>query len=517
VLYLSAYPFECSEQLASRTLAISSLRDVLVAFQARDLPSPEALNAAVARDIDRLRGMQNADGGFPSWRRGDPSWPYHSIHVAHALAVARQKDYAVPQEMVTAALKYLRNIERSIPKEYGAAARRSLIAYALVVRQKLGDADLGRGRQLAGEGLADTSSAGRLTPEAAGWLLALLGGDPASQSETAALRRYLMNRVVETAGAASFTTDYGDDAYLVLATDRRADAIVLDALIGSEPGNDLIPKLVQGLLGHRTAGHWGNTQENSFVLLALDRYFATFERQTPNFVTNIWLGGRYLGGSAFQGRSTERAELTVPMSFLAASGQPQSLQLEKLGDGRLYYRLGLQYAPLDLNLPAASAGFTVERIYEAVDDAGDVQRDANGTWHVRAGARVRVVLTMVAESRRYHVALVDRLPAGIEVLNPELAVVSAAQASAPMTPASVGTATTLAGSWWRWRQWYEHQNLRDDRVEAFTSLLWPGIYTYSYLARATTPGEFFAPPAKAEEMYAPETFGRSATDQVVVR
>ena len=58
---------------------------------------------------------------------------------------------------------------------------------------------------------------------------------------------------------------------------------------------------------------------------------------------------------------------------------------------------------------------------------------------------------------------------------------------------------------WAW-QWFEHQNIRDERVEAFTSLLWEGVYNYSYAARATTPGVFVVPPSKAEEMYHPETF-----------
>jgi len=43
------------------------------------------------------------------------------------------------------------------------------------------------------------------------------------------------------------------------------------------------------------------------------------------------------------------------------------------------------------------------------------------------------------------------------------------------------------------------------------------VYRYSYFARATTPGEFVVPPAKAEEMYQPETFGRSASVRVIVR
>ena len=96
--------------------------------------------------------------------------------------------------------------------------------------------------------------------------------------------------------------------------------------------------------------------------------------------------------------------------------------LSKEGPGRLYYRLGLRYAPTDLKLPPYDAGFTVERTYEAVDDPADVQRDADGAWRIKAGARVRVKLTMVAPTRRYHVALVDPLPAGLEALNPALAV-----------------------------------------------------------------------------------------------
>ena len=39
----------------------------------------------------------------------------------------------------------------------------------------------------------------------------------------------------------------------------------------------------------------------------------------------------------------------------------------------------------------------------------------------------------------------------------------------------------------------------------------------AFVSRATTPGTFVVPPAKAEEMYFPEVFGRSASDQVIVK
>ncbi len=58
--------------------------------------------------------------------------------------------------------------------------------------------------------------------------------------------------------------------------------------------------------------------------------------------------------------------------------------------------------------------------------------------------------------------------------------------------------------------------MRDERVEAFASLLYDGVWDYTYVAKATTPGVFVVPPPKAEEMYAPETFGRGAGDRMII-
>ncbi|HEU4595790.1 MAG TPA: alpha-2-macroglobulin family protein, partial [Pyrinomonadaceae bacterium] len=54
VLYLVAYPYECSEQLSSRILAVAALRDVLTAFRAEEMPPPEELRAFVERDLAAL-------------------------------------------------------------------------------------------------------------------------------------------------------------------------------------------------------------------------------------------------------------------------------------------------------------------------------------------------------------------------------------------------------------------------------------------------------------------------------
>jgi alpha-2-macroglobulin len=181
VLHLASYPFEGSEQVASRILAVAALRDVLSAFQAEGLPSPDELLKAVERDIDLLRSLQNRDGGFPIWQMERDSWPFHSIHAAHALVRAREKGFAVPEGMLSAALGYLRAMEAHYPAWYGKDVRNTLTAYALFVRELMGDGDPLRARRLLNE-----EGPEGLQPEALGFLLRVLSGDPGSAAELSA-------------------------------------------------------------------------------------------------------------------------------------------------------------------------------------------------------------------------------------------------------------------------------------------------------------------------------------------
>jgi hypothetical protein len=89
--------------------------------------------------------------------------------------------------------------------------------------------------------------------------LPVLSKDPASTDELVRLRRHLDNRVTETAGKAHFVTSYGDNAHLLLHSDRRTDGVLLDSLIEDRPESDVIPKLVAGLLAQRKRGRWYTT------------------------------------------------------------------------------------------------------------------------------------------------------------------------------------------------------------------------------------------------------------------
>ncbi len=501
-LYLYSYRFECAEQRASRMLGIAAMGEVLAEFNPQMMPDKADIKARMLADSLHLTRLQNSDGGWQYWRRENKSVPFVSIHVAHALARSKKEGYEVNQATVNRSMDYLREIVRHCQAlQYGPSYTRTLEAYSLYVRDLFGEPDAARARTL----FRELKKNEQLNLEAIGWLWPTLARHAKTSPELKELRRLVLNRATQTADKAQFAMSYGesDGAYLLLHSSRRTDAILLDALLVDQPQNPLNTKLVKGLLAHRVKGRWNNTQENFWVLLALQTYFRVYEKETPNFDAQLWLKGTFLGQETFRGRSAKEAQLTVPMADVPADQTP--LVVGKKGPGRLYYRVGMKYAPKSLRLPAESRGFTVERTFKGMDDENDVRQAENGDWIVKAGAKVEVTLTMVVPERRYHVALVDELAAGLEPLNPAL----------KGTPPVAETQSKGRSRYWWWR-WYQHENLRDERVEAFSTLVYPGVYTYSYTALASTPGEYVLPPAKAEEMYSPEVYGRTATGRLTV-
>ena len=498
--YLVDYPYGCTEQISSTHLGIAALHDAFDTLESGSIPEPETLRKNLKEDIKTLERRQKPSGGFTLWDDSSTVWVFPSLHATLALHRLEEAGYEVPSHLLSNAARYAADLHHDSISDATEKVRRTIHAYALYVLDQIGE-----GQPIEAAKLLKASKLGRtLSLEGAGWLLtALEGHRPARKLVDETLRR-LQNRVTETASSAYFPTEYSRESrYWVMHSSRRVDAVLLESWIAHRPDSELVQKLVRGLRDARQEGRWANTQENAFVLMAFRKYLERYESTSPDFAIRMWLGDGYLGSQNVQDRTTEDARLSVPMRSVLektdqAKGETAPLTIQKEGRGRLYYRIGLSYAPKSFERDAASAGFTVQRTFEAVDDPDDVSQRDDGTWVVEAGSRVRVTLEMAAPARRNHVALVDPLPAGLEAINPAL-----------------GTTGSVPDRRFRW--WYDQDNLRTERVEAFATRLAGGVYTYEYVARATTPGEFVVPPAKAEEMYHPETFGRTGTARMVVR
>jgi uncharacterized protein YfaS (alpha-2-macroglobulin family) len=482
-------------------LATAAMADVLDAFATPGRPTRQEIGNQLARDVELLGKSQLADGGW-GYFQGMVSDPYVTMQVLSALVANKRQD-AVTRRAASYVTKQAASLFAKLEKRAAIAAGArttradhaytvSLAAAALATLASAGKDVRPRAARL--HALATTL--GGYPVDAKARILALLARSPGAQAIRAALVRELVSATHETASSATVTTGFSDAEQLLLVSSTKTTALALDALMREVPEHALIAKLARGVLDARRRGRWSSTQENLVVLQALRRYFNRYEKATPSFTGKLWLGSAAYAEQAFVGRSTARSSAQLAWTALAA-GSSHDLALVKDGPGRMYYRVGITYAAQQAALPALDAGFVVRRSYTAVDDPRDVTRLGDGRWKIRLGAKVVVTVETINTTRRHAVAVVDPLPAGLEAVNDHLA---------------TAERSVVAPGATRW----DHRNLRDQRSEAFAMNLREGTHQLTYTARATTPGTFIAAPAKAEEMYSPETFGRSASETVVV-
>ncbi len=95
----------------------------------------------------------------------------------------------------------------------------------------MGDNDAGKAKKLLAEATIE-----KMPFEALGWIMSVLADNKNSEIEIEAIKRFVMNRTTETAATAQFNTDYGDGAWLIMYSNRRADGVLLEALLKVERG-----------------------------------------------------------------------------------------------------------------------------------------------------------------------------------------------------------------------------------------------------------------------------------------
>jgi uncharacterized protein YfaS (alpha-2-macroglobulin family) len=485
--YLVRYPYGCLEQTSSSLLPLIPLGRL--AAQGYPLGIDD-VDAYVDSGIERLRSMQLPGGGFAYWPGGTDPAPYASAYATWVLTRARAAGYRVPDVLLTNAHTYLLGqvdawVTRTAP-ELGADIEMALILATLAERGHVHEA-----------ALAHLYERRRRLPVFAQALL-LLAVD-ASNSQDARvpeLQRELLSLVDEREAVAKVETDAAHTWYW--DSDVRSSAIVLLAMLRVDPQHPLVSKLTRGLLESRRGGRWSNTQENAYALLALADYAAIYEADAPDFDGRVWLGNSMLTSVHVEGRAFELKEGFTGMdALLGMRGRhavDEPLLLERAGQGRMYYRVGLEWASTATDKPAKAEGIGLARTLR--NEAGLVGYDQA----VSAGDLIALDIDIVITSALDHVALEVPLPAGLEAINLEL---------------GKGTgAMKLSGNR---GSWVSHQELRRDRAVLFADHIEPGKYRTTVALRATTPGEYVMPAAHAHMMYYPEVYGRTTARRLLVR
>jgi len=481
------YPYLCSEQLASRILPLVMLRELAGLY---GVALPADADQRVEYNVAQLLRRQQGDGGFAFWPELHGSDPWVSAYALWVLHEAQRKGFSVLPSVLERGTRYLRDVSNQRDQAHLATA-----TFATFVLSRLGKPDV--------------HTINALLP-----LLAQMDVESqfllawaAASTDAAGIKKQLLDRVqgaiTPRGNRAEVTAPAGDAWAARFGSSTRLHAIALSALLSLAPDHPLAAPLVRSLLEARDGGHWENTQESAFALLALHDYQQAQEREEPQFDALVFMRDQLLGKKRFVGRSTQAQEFSVAMHKLVA-GAP--LIFEQKGSGTLFFEGRLKYARTELPKTALESGFLIKKHivpYAPGANAGLGSSDAVSS--VKHGDLLIVELTVLNPTRRRFVVIDDPLPAGFEGID-------LSQATAQGT-----LATLLGGAQADSNQVWHRQELRDDRVLYFVDDLPPGIHIYRYLARATTRGRFIVPPSVAKEMYHEEVYGRTAAQELTVQ
>lgn len=507
VRQLLDYPFGCTEQLASRLVPLLPLRD-LVRSQGIALPSD--VDKIITATVKKLLSHQNPDdGGFGLWP-GSNSNGWMTAYAVWILSEAQARGVPVPRSAIVAGKAHMRGGLRRTGQDAEQLATSALI---LDVLSPVGAAEVGPMRSIF-EQREKMPLFGRALLAHA---MVRSKGDRASIDRLVA---EIEGQIDLEGPRARAITNHGDYAEL-FDSEARTTALVLRALVAARPAHPLASKLVAGVLADRRNGSWRTTQESAWALIALDAYRRQQEKISPNFTAAVLLGTTEIhrapfGAPAAAGSSTPGASSAlVSATSIAASKLTQAggapLTFEVQGDGRLFYEARLRYARKQLPAQPLNRGFFVKKTLrpiaaEGLRDAMALPPPETSAATLRGGDLVLVDLVVVTTSPRDFVAIDDPLPAGLEPVDTRLATTSELldieSSIGGGGPGGEPSQDGYQSSWFV-------QELRDDRVLFFVDRMPPGMYRYRYLARATSIGSFVEPPARAEEMYAPEIFGRT--------
>lgn len=447
---LDRYPYGCTEQNVSRALPLLYVNRLA---SMESLALDQNAEARIAATIERVLARQGGNGGFGLWSLGTGDDLWLDAFTADFLTRARERSIEVPQIAFNLALDRLRN---QVVNTSDIRSEEALgLAYAIYVLARNGRPVMGDLRYLVDNKLAEFPSP--LAKAQLGAALALLGDR--GRAETAFNAAQAMLLEAEDEGL--WRQDYGSKLR------DSAGMLALFAEANAAPAR--IQRVAQVLDEARSRARYISTQEQTWMVMAAQ----ALAKEAENFRLTA-------------DNTAHRGAYYRNLSQALLDRQPLSIRNDGQAEARVILSVsGIPTQPE----PAIDEGYSVTRDYLTL--AGDPVEPGE----IRQNGRYLVKLT-VRETRRRagRLLLVDPLPAGLEIENPNLAALSSDPFSfIERTPA-------------------EHTEARDDRfVAAFNRNGGEKEdIVIAYTVRAVTPGRYVHPAAIVEDMYRPEKFGRTA-------
>lgn len=503
--WLERYPFDSVEAVVSRFLPNVATARALeeLGFARPDIEG--AVREEVLSGIQKLMAFQNDDGGW-GWWAGDESQTWLTAYAMLGLHEARDTGYEVPDDRIARARRFL---DRWLSRTAELQDDRTLDtrAFVLYVLSETGEGDVGRTVELF-----DRHSL--LNTDGRAFLLMALDNVGGQESRVQTLAAELTANAILSATGAHWEEESPDP--WALDSSIRSTALALRALVRVQPEHLLLPQTVSWLMTARQNGYWETTQQSAWSILALTDFMLASGELEADFDYEVALNSTII--------ATERASrenLTVPVTVTVGMANLLADEANQLiitrveptggqtGEGRLYYSAWLRYyLPLE-TLPARAEGISVARRYEAVD-AATLESSGAVVTEAEVGDLVQVRVTVNAPNDLYFFTLEDPIPAGFEAVDPSLLTGPSGAEGPQQSRTDEGAENPF------WFDAWSQSVIRDEKVVLFSDVLPRGTYEYTYLLRATVPGEYSVLPTVGYQQYQPEVFGRSEGSRFTV-
>ena len=457
---LLEYPHGCLEQTVSTAFPQLYFSEFVKQIKSGNKPYTKAgesdlnPNTNVQAAIRKVESMQLINGGLSTWQAGDSENWWATAYAVHFLQEAQKADFEVNTIVFDKALDYLttktntqatetnyqRNADGSFTNK--TIAKREAI-YSLYVLALAGKPNRPMMNYYK-------SNMGLLSQDEKYLLAAAFGQMGDNQSFKSILPTKLALDNTERQNGGSYSSPI------------RNMALVLNTLLETDSQNIQIPGLARQLSAAVKSSPWLNTQEQAFTFLV----FGKLAQQANNATVTATVLSKKKPIGNFTGTD-----------LLLKNGLGNQLIINTLGNGSLYYFAQSEGLSLTGKVEETDQGLAVRKSF--FSRIGQSISPTSFTQNQLVVVKITVASTTGLPVE--NIVITDMLPAGLEIENPRI------------SPERELT-------WVKDQSQPEHFDLRDDRINYFTSVD-KSPKTFYYLARAVSKGTFTMGPVSADAMY----------------